>query len=130
MVVHLLLRISGYAAVRRDLFLATKFSQFRAVAPALVEQRSEPRHRILVTPATIRKLGDEPDEATLRDVSIYGCRIACAAPYAVGERLWVRFNGSMPVAGVVVWHDGEQMGCRFDTPIARSLMRSLTLVIC
>lgn len=110
--------------------MATRLSQFRSVTAALVEQRSEQRHRILVTPATIRKLGDEPDEATLRDLSVYGCRISCLAEYPAGERLWLRFNGSMPVAGTVVWNDGGQIGCRFDAPIERSLMRSLTLVIC
>lgn len=110
--------------------MATKFSQYRAVAPALVEQRSEPRHRILVTSATVRAHGGEPDEATLRDLSVYGCRITCSAGYPEGERLWLRFNGSMPVAASVVWNDGEQVGCRFDAPIERSLMRSLTLALC
>ncbi|MBB5711535.1 PilZ domain-containing protein [Sphingomonas xinjiangensis] len=110
--------------------MATRFSQYRAVTPALVEQRGEPRHRVLVTPATVRAHGDEADEATLRDLSVYGCRLSCPAEYPQGERLWLRFNGSMPIAASVVWNDGEQVGCRFDAPIERSLMRALTLVIC
>ena len=110
--------------------MATRFSQYRTVTPALVEQRSAPRHRILVTPATVRKHGDEPEEATLCDLSVYGCRIASPTDYNEGERLWLRFNGSMPTAATVVWNDGEQTGCRFDAPIERSLMRSLTLVLC
>ncbi len=110
--------------------MATRISQYRAVTPALVEQRSEARHRILVTPATVRKLGDEPDEALLRDLSVYGCRIASPNDYPVDERLWLRFNGSMPIAATVVWNEGGQIGCRFDAPIERSLMRALTLVLC
>ena len=110
--------------------MATKLSQFRAVGPASVEQRSEPRHRILVSRATVRKHGEPPVEATLRDLSIYGCRLRCAAELASGERLWLRLHGSMPVSATVIWNDGETMGCRFDAPIERGLMRALTLVIC
>lgn len=109
--------------------MATRLSQYRTVGPALVEQRSEPRHRILVSRATVRKQGDAPIEATLRDLSVYGCRLACASEHPEGERLWLRLQGNLPVAATVVWNDGDHIGCRFDAPIERSLMRSLTLVI-
>ncbi|WP_404334242.1 PilZ domain-containing protein [Sphingomonas sp. MMS12-HWE2-04] len=110
--------------------MATKFSQYRKVAPALVEQRSAPRHPILVSRASVRKQGDTPAEATLRDLSVYGCRLACATGHDQGERLWLRLHGSLPIAATVVWNDGGHIGCRFDAPIERSLMRALTLVIC
>jgi hypothetical protein len=110
--------------------MATRLSQFRAVGPASVEQRSEPRHRVLVSRATVRKHGEAPVEAVLRDLSVYGCRLRCAAELLPGERLWLRLHGSMPVSAEVVWNDGEHLGCRFDDPIERSLMRALTLVIC
>ena len=110
--------------------MATKFSQFRKVAPALVDQRSEPRHRILVMRAKISKQGAAPIEAMLRDLSVYGCRLACVSPHRTGERLWLRLRDNLPIPATVVWNDGDHLGCRFDTPIERSLMRSLTLVIC
>jgi hypothetical protein len=110
--------------------MATRLSQYRAVGPAAVEQRSEPRHRILVSRATVRRHGEQPVEATLRDLSIYGCRLHCAAELEPGERLWLRLHGSIPVSASVVWNDGDHLGCRFDAPIERSLMRALTLVIC
>ena len=110
--------------------MATRLSQYRSVGPALVDQRSEPRHRILVSQATVRSHSEEPVEATLRDLSVYGCRLACTTEHPEGERLWLRLKGSMPVAATVVWNDGVHLGCRFDAPIDRTLMRSLTLVIC
>jgi hypothetical protein len=110
--------------------MATKFSQYRSVTPALVEQRSVPRHRVQVTRVNVVRRGGRPAEALLHDLSIYGCRFACRARHSEGERLWLRFPASPPVAATVVWNDGEYLGCRFDTPIARSLVRSLTLVIC
>jgi hypothetical protein len=110
--------------------MATHLSQFRRATPALVDQRSEPRHRVIVTRATVRKHGNDPTEATLRDLSVYGCRLGCASQHAAGERLWLRLEGGMPVSATVIWNDGDHIGCRFDEPIERSLMRSLTLVIC
>jgi hypothetical protein len=110
--------------------MATRFSQFRTVGPALVEQRSEPRHRITVTRATVRKQGNASIDAILRDLSVYGCRLACTSEHPEGERVWLRLQDSLPVSGTVVWNNGNEMGCRFDAPIERSLMRSLTLVIC
>lgn len=110
--------------------MATRLSQFRTVGPALVEQRSEPRHRITVTRATLRKQGNTSIEAILRDLSVYGCRLACTSAHQEGERVWLRLKDSLPIAATVIWNNGDHVGCRFDAPIERSLMRSLTLVIC
>lgn len=110
--------------------MATRFSQYRSVAPALVEQRATTRHRVTVTSATVVKRGNPAIEAELHDLSIYGCRFACQTRYEEGERLWLSFGDGLPVAATAVWNDGDHLGCRFDAPIDRSLVRSLTLVIC
>lgn len=110
--------------------MATKFSQYRAVTSALVEQRAAPRHRILMTRATLAKRGNKPIEAMLHDLSVYGCRLACAAAHAAGDKVWLMLHGDQPVPATVVWNDGAHIGCRFDDPIARSVVRQLTLVIC
>ncbi len=110
--------------------MATKFSQYRTVAPALVEHRAAERHRCVVTRATVRKKGNAPVEAMLHDLSIYGCRLACRAAYERGERLWLQFRDELPIAATVVWNDDAHIGCRFDAPIERNLVRALTLVIC
>lgn len=107
--------------------MATRLSQFRTVPPALVEQRAVPRHRVTVSRATVTGRGGKSQEAELHDVSIYGCRFACAARHQPGERLWLRFQNGLPVAATLVWNDGTFLGCRFDAPIARSMVRSLTL---
>jgi len=107
--------------------MATKFSQYRTPTPASVEQRAEPRLRLSVTKASIRRQGRTPVEAALEDVSIYGCRMATDIPAEEGERLWLRFDGRMPIAATVVWSDAGMVGCRFDKPIDRGTMRALTL---
>lgn len=107
--------------------MATKFSQYRKPAPALVEQRAEPRLRLIVTRASVRRHGKTPIEAVLHDLSSYGCRIATPVTTDQGERLWLRFDGRMPIAASVVWCAEGMIGCRFDTPIERAVMRALTL---
>jgi hypothetical protein len=109
--------------------MATRFSQYKSVAPALVEHRAASRHRVQVTRATLSKRGNHPVDAELHDLSIYGCRFACQTGYGEGDRLWLRFGDNLPVAATAVWNDGEYLGCRFDAPIDRRLVRALTLVI-
>ncbi len=109
--------------------MATRVSQYRAVAPALVEQRVDTRHRILVRRGATYRSGEQPVEAALHDLSVYGCRLASPAPHEEGDRLWLQLGGG-PVGATVVWTDADQIGCRFDAPIDRALMRKLTLIIC
>lgn len=111
--------------------MSTRLSQYRRVEPALVEQRAAPRRPILLSPAvTVSKRKGAPVEATLRDLSVYGCRLACRASQGEGQAVLLQLGVSEPVSATVIWNDGEHIGCRFDAPIARALVRELTLVIC
>lgn len=109
--------------------MATNLSAYRAVVPALAEQRAAPRHVVTVTRASVRRHGRAPAAATLVDLSIYGCRFADGERYDAGERLWLRLDGGMPVAASVVWCADGRTGCRFDGAIDRGTVRALTLVI-
>ncbi|MDQ2877791.1 MAG: PilZ domain-containing protein [Pseudomonadota bacterium] len=107
--------------------MATRLSQYRSVAPALIEQRSEARHLVAVTRTTVRRLGATAIVAHLHDLSIYGCRVASTEAHPEGERVWLRLAGGTPIAATVVWCDAGFVGCRFDQPIARAMVRALTL---
>lgn len=107
--------------------MATRAGQYNRAEPALVEQRAAPRLRLSVVRATARRHGDPANDAILHDLSIYGCRVALADDQPPGERLWLRFGGGMPIAATVVWSADGFAGCRFDAPIDRKLMRSLTI---
>lgn len=110
--------------------MATRLSQYRTVGPALVEQRAAERHRVTVASATVQKRGGRATEAMLHDLSVYGCRLACRTRNVAGAQIWLRLREGNPIPATVIWNDGEYLGCRFDKPIERSLVRSLTLVIC
>ena len=94
----------------------------------MVEQRRAPRHQVQVTRTEVRTTDFAVQEALLHDVSVYGCRFAGGA-FGAGERLWLSFPESSPVAATVVWSSNGQTGCRFEKPIERRLMRDLTLTI-
>ena len=109
--------------------MASKVTQFRKVASASYEQRLAPRHGVVITRATVRNHKQQPVDGVLRDLSVYGCRLASVVEQSPGERLWLRFEGSMPFAATVVWCDKGFIGCRFDTPFPRALLRTFTLTI-
>ena len=104
-------------------------SRYRRPEAAALELRAEPRLKLSIKRASVRRHGSGAVEALLHDLSIYGCRLATPAGVNAGERLWLRFDGQMPIAATVVWGAEDMVGCRFDEPIERSLMRALTLRI-
>ena len=63
--------------------------------------------------------------AVLVDVSTFGCRVSGDGAEAVGDHVRLTFGGHPPVAATVVWRHDAAVGCRFDKPIATSLMRAL-----
>lgn len=103
-------------------------SRYRSVAPALVEHRKAFRHPVVLQRASVRRHATPAHDAQLLDLSIYGCRIATDASFEANDRLWLRFEGSRPVAATAVWCNGTNIGCRFDDPIEKTLFRTLTLI--
>lgn len=105
--------------------MASRATAYRPVVPA--ERREDVRFDAQVTRATLRGLAQEPAAAALVEISIYGCRIACDVAHDTGEPVWLRLDGSLPISAKVVWSEGGVTGCRFDAPIGRPLLRSLTI---
>lgn len=92
-----------------------------------VDKRRAPRLPVVISRATVRRKNEQPADAVLHDLSIYGCRVMSPVKLNEGEALTLRFAGTTPVAAKVVWSDGIFTGCRFDAPIANSVFRAFTL---
>jgi hypothetical protein len=107
--------------------MASRATQYRAVAAASFEQRAEPRHRVCLSRATVRRNGKGAIDAQLYDISIYGCRVSCVDALPVDERIWVRLAGGLPIAAMIVWCSEGFAACRFDVPIDRAVVRALTI---
>lgn len=105
-----------------------RHSRFRSVAPARIEQRAAFRHPVVLQRGSVRQHGAPAHDARLVDLSIYGCRVATDAGIKADDRLWLRFEGSRPVAARAVWSEGGNIGCLFDEPLDKVLFRRLTLV--
>ena len=107
--------------------MASRATQYRTVQAASLDRRAEQRHPVQVTRATARAHRKKPSDATLCDVSTYGCRILSPVEHLPGERLWLRLNGGMPLAATVIWCSEGRIGCRFDETLPRETMRKFTL---
>ena len=105
--------------------MASRATAYRPMA--ISDRRDATRVDAQVTRAGVRSVSEESKPATLAEISIYGCRIACDLNTEVDEPVWLRLGGSLPIAAHVVWSEGGRIGCRFDTPIGRPLLRSLTI---
>jgi hypothetical protein len=106
-----------------------RLSHYRSPPSAQTEQRAEPRLTLSIARASVRRQGKTPIMAALHDLSSYGCRLLSTVTVDEGERLWLRFNGQMPMSATVIWCLDGMVGCRFDEQMDRQLMRSLTLSI-
>jgi hypothetical protein len=102
-------------------------SQYRKVEPARLEQREAQRHPVLLGRASVRDSGKETLEASLVDLSVYGCRVLIDGGIKVGDRIWLRLAGSHPISATAVWAEGNRLGCKFDEMLDRALFRKLTL---
>ncbi|MBW4332030.1 PilZ domain-containing protein [Stakelama sp. CBK3Z-3] len=91
------------------------------------EQRATPRQRAFLARARMGTPGEPPSEAALLDISIYGCRLAIDTGEAHGASVEILLAGSNPIAATVIWNENGRIGCRFDEPIDRLLVRSLNL---
>ncbi|CAN5194141.1 hypothetical protein BH09PSE3_BH09PSE3_00980 [soil metagenome] len=107
--------------------MASDFGRISAATTKSENRRRSPRLSASVGTASVRRISEQPTEAVLGDLSIYGCRIKSPLDHRAGERVWLRFAGANPVHATVVWWENGFAGCRFDVPIANALFRSLTL---
>lgn len=107
--------------------MGIRATQFRKVDAALVEHRAAPRYSVAISTAKVRRQGEMPSEAVVVDLSIYGCRVQSPMRHKPRERIWVRFTEGPPFAATVIWAKDGFAGCRFDAPMERAMMRSMTL---
>ena len=103
-------------------------SRATAYRPMVAVERTEGvRRGTRPTNASVRGLGDDSCDATITEISVYGCRLSCDAAAGADQGISIRLGGSLPIPARVVWAKDGMLGCRFDQPIGRALLRSLTI---
>ncbi len=104
-------------------------SQYRTPDPARVDQRQEKRHIVMLRKSSLRKKSTEAYEARIAELSIYGCRLFTDATFAIGDVVMVSLNDCNTISAKAVWLEDGRIGCRFDQPLDREVLRLLTLHI-
>ena len=60
------------------------------------------------------------------DASPEGCKVEFVERPAIGERVWVRFDGIEPLEGTVRWVEGHVGGVKFKRPLHQAVFQRLT----
>jgi hypothetical protein len=71
----------------------------------------------------IRRSGLRPFRVRVFDASAEGCRIEFVERPAVGERVWVKFDGVEAVEGTVRWVEGHIGGVYFKRPLNEAVFQ-------
>lgn len=73
----------------------------------------------------IRRAGLHPFRVRVFDASPEGCKIEFVERPAIGERVWVKFDGLEALEGTVRWIEGFIGGVRFARPLHDSVFQRL-----
>jgi len=94
--------------------------------PVAIERRNE-RRVVWFRHGTACHDGQTFAEVMLHDLSQTGCCLSSAVPYAVGDRLELRFPNLPLCWAEVMWVRQDSLGCHFDTPLAAEQVQAVTL---
>jgi hypothetical protein len=88
------------------------------------EQRQSAR-RLVNFAAALREEGAKSTQARVTDLSEGGCRLRCDEPVEAGSEIWVKLPGLEAKRARLVWVEGENAGCEFETPLYQSEIDAL-----
>lgn len=74
----------------------------------------------------LRRAGSPGYRVRVFDASPQGCKIEFVERPAIGERVWVKFNGLEGLAATVRWVKGHTGGVRFEHPLHEAVFQRLT----
>jgi len=77
----------------------------------------------------IRRSGMHPFRVRVFDVSRDGCKIEFVERPAIGERVWVKFDGLEALEGTVRWVEGHIGGVHFIRRLHLAVFETLAAVI-
>ncbi|MFL6752183.1 MAG: PilZ domain-containing protein [Sphingomicrobium sp.] len=73
----------------------------------------------------IRRSGLHPFRVRLFDASSEGCKIEFVETPALGERVWIKFDGLEALEGTVRWIEGHVGGVHFTRPLHEAVFRRI-----
>jgi hypothetical protein len=76
----------------------------------------------------IRRSGLNAFRVRVFDASPQGCKIEFIERPAVGERVWVKFDGLEALSATVRWVEGHIGGVHFERPLYGAVFRRLSCI--
>jgi PilZ domain len=80
---------------------------------------------ILNAEVGIRRSGGHSFRVRVFDASPEGCKIEFVERPAIGERIWVKFDGLEGIEATVCWVDGHMGGVQFGRPLHVAVFQGL-----
>ena len=75
--------------------------------------------------AGIRRTGVRGYRVRIFDASVEGCKVEFVERPAVGERVWIKFDGLEALEGTVRWVTGHIGGVKFEQPMHEAVFQRL-----
>jgi hypothetical protein len=73
--------------------------------------------RIVNLAGALRESGAKTAPIIVLDISIGGFKADVPEPIEEGGEVWLRIAGFAPKRSRVVWTNGKEVGCEFETPL-------------
>jgi hypothetical protein len=89
------------------------------------EQSRRARRLVLDAEVGIRRTGAHGFRVSVFDASPNGCKIEFVERPALGERVWVKFDGLEAIEGTVRWVKGHIGGIEFHNPMHEAVFHRL-----
>ncbi len=106
--------------------MALKSTRYQKVKPAALNRRTMARHQVNITGSFVKRSQKNKIQATILDVSIYGCKLALDAILPEGEVIQIQIADTDSVDATIVWQKAREVGCRFADAISPQKMKALT----
>jgi len=106
--------------------MALKSTRYQKVMPAALNRRAVARHKVNISGTSVKRGKKIQVEATILDVSIYGCRLELDAILPEGEGIEIHLAETHIADAKIVWQKAKEAGCRFADAISPKTMKSLT----
>lgn len=71
----------------------------------------------------LRRSGSHGFQVRVLDASPEGCKVEFVERPAVGERVWVKFDGLEAIEGTVRWVEGYTGGVQFERPLHEAVFQ-------
>ncbi len=100
----------------------------RARTGLAADARQDERAYIRIRNARVRQVGGQSIVADVRDLSRTGFRVEWPHGKNVGDRVWLTLPTLAPLAALVVWTSGFEIGCQFELPMHPAIFARVKLL--